>query len=65
MEYVKSDAPRQRFLAAIALGTIGRSDAQSSLAPLLQDEDARVRLAAATAILQLKPPTASAAISSP
>jgi HEAT repeat protein len=63
MQYLASEAPRQRFLAAIALGVIGRSDAQPSLAPLLKDEDARVRLAAATAILQLRPPPASASLS--
>jgi HEAT repeat protein len=63
VQYLNSKAPRQRFLAAVALGTIGRSDAQPSLAPLLKDEDAGVRLAAATAILQLRPPTASASIS--
>jgi len=48
--------PRQRFLAALALGAIGRSDAQSKLAPLLKDGNPAVRIGAATAILELRPP---------
>jgi HEAT repeat protein len=51
---VGSSDPRQRMLAALALGAIGRSDAQPDLARLLKDSDADVRIAAATAILQLK-----------
>jgi HEAT repeat protein len=51
---IKSSLTRQRMLAAMAFGAIGRSDAQEYLAPLLKDEDADVRLAAATALLQLK-----------
>jgi hypothetical protein len=51
---IKSPQARQRMLAAMAFGAIGRADAQEYLAPLLKDEDADVRLAAATAILQLK-----------
>lgn len=47
--------PRQRALAALALGDIGRTDAQPALRPLLLDVDPAVRLAAATAVLQLKP----------
>lgn len=43
-----------RMLAALAFGTIGRTDAQDQLRKLLNDGDATVRLAAATAILQLK-----------
>jgi HEAT repeat protein len=46
--------PRQRSLAALALGAIARSDAQAALAQLLKDSDPEVRLSAATAILQLK-----------
>lgn len=44
---------RQRSLAALALGAIGRSDAQPVLSDLLKDDDSDVRLAAATALLQL------------
>jgi HEAT repeat protein len=47
---------RQRVLAARAFGAIGRSDAQDILRKLLADADPDVRIAAATAILQLKPP---------
>lgn len=48
-----SDA-RQRALAALAFGAIGRADAQPILAKLLKDSDAEVQLAAATALLQLR-----------
>lgn len=48
-----SSDPRQRMLAAMAFGAIGRSDAQPTLANLLKDPDADVRVAAATALLQL------------
>jgi len=41
-------------LAALAFGDIGRTDAQPILAQLLHDPDRPVRLAAATAILELK-----------
>ncbi len=51
---VKSEDPRQRVLAALALGAIGRSDAQEMLRKLLADGNADVRVAAAEAILQLK-----------
>jgi HEAT repeat protein len=51
---IASPDPRQRYLAAMAFGSIGRSDSQKPLAPLLNDSDPRVRLAAATAVLQLK-----------
>ena len=57
MKYLKDTDPRRRLLAAVALGAIGRSDAQSLLSPLLlKDPEQRVRIAAASAILQLKPP---------
>lgn len=56
LDAVKSSDARQRSMAALALGDIGRSDAQDELDRLLKDRDASVRLAAATAILQLKPP---------
>ena len=46
--------PRQRHLAALAFGAIGRTDAQDVLATLLKDPIPDVRLAAASAILQLK-----------
>jgi HEAT repeat protein len=48
--------PRQRFLGALALGAIGRSDAQPKLAPLLKDASPQVRIGAATALLELHPP---------
>ena len=51
-----SNDPRQRMLAALAFGAIGRPDSQGILAKLLKDTDADVRLAAAQAILQLRPP---------
>jgi HEAT repeat protein len=58
---VKSADARQRVLAAMALGAIGRSDAQPYLATLLKDKASQdVRLSAAQAILQLKAPVASA-----
>jgi HEAT repeat protein len=47
--------PRQRALAALAFGAIGRSDAQPILQKLLAAPEEPVRLAAATAILELKP----------
>ncbi|HEV8291530.1 MAG TPA: HEAT repeat domain-containing protein, partial [Tepidisphaeraceae bacterium] len=46
---------RQRYLAALALGAIARPDAQDILAPLLKDADPDVRVAAAAAILELRP----------
>ena len=53
--FVGSRDPRVRVLAALAFGAIGRPDAQQLLTPLLKDAQPTVRLAAATAILQLKP----------
>jgi HEAT repeat protein len=53
---LKSAEPRQRLMAAMALGEIGRIDAQSRLKPLLADPSAEVRLGAATAVLKLAPP---------
>jgi len=53
---LKSKDPRILVMAALALGAIGRSDAQPLLAPLLGDSQQSVRLAAAAAILELKPP---------
>jgi len=49
-----SDDPRRRSLAALAFGAIGRADAQEILRKLLADPAPGVRVAAATAILQLK-----------
>ncbi len=49
----RSKDPRQRQLAALAFGAIGRNDAQQTLAGLMKDADAEVRLAAASAMLQL------------
>jgi HEAT repeat protein len=51
---VKSNDPRQRSLAALAMGSIGRSDLQPYLADLLKDSEASVRISAATGILQLR-----------
>ncbi|HET6249969.1 MAG TPA: HEAT repeat domain-containing protein [Tepidisphaeraceae bacterium] len=51
-----SPDPQLRMLAALAFGAIGRPDTQQVLKMLLDDKDASVRIAAATAILQLKPP---------
>ena len=51
---MKSRDPRQRMLAALAFGAIGRTDAQDELALLLKDSDHDVRLAAATALLQMR-----------
>jgi len=50
----KSSDARQRSLAALAFGAIGRNDAQEYLEKLLKDSNQDVRIAAATAILELK-----------
>jgi len=50
---VTSDDARQRLLAAMAFGDIGRIDAQVMLGRLLIDDDPTVRIAAANFILQL------------
>jgi HEAT repeat protein len=50
----QSGEPRQRTLAALALGAIGRADAHETLATLIKDPDPDVRVAAASAILQLR-----------
>lgn len=44
---------RQRIMAAMALGAIGRSDSQTTLGKLLNDPSPMVRLAAATGLLQV------------
>lgn len=49
-----SSDPRQRFMAALAFGAIGRPDAQDVLRKLLYDDYESVRIAAAQAILELK-----------
>jgi HEAT repeat protein len=54
MQAVNSEEPRHRQLAAMALGAIGRSDAQTTLSKLLADKNEDVRIAAATGLLQLK-----------
>ncbi len=54
MRGVKSTDPKIRMLAVLALGAIGRSDAQDELSTQLRDANPDVRLAAASAILQLK-----------
>lgn len=53
----KSIEPRQRSLAALAMGAIGRSDLQPPLATLLKDPEPTVRISAATALLQLHSPS--------
>jgi HEAT repeat protein len=57
VQYIRSPDPRIVVMAALAMGSIGRSDAQPLLAPLLASTEQSVRLAAATAILELKPPS--------
>lgn len=54
LKAVESKDARQRSMAALALGAIGRTDAQDELARLLKDPSPAVRLSAAQAILQLK-----------
>jgi HEAT repeat protein len=54
----RSKDPNQRFLAALALGAISRADAQDDLRKLLDDVEPNVRLAAASALLQLANPQA-------
>jgi len=56
MDGVRETDPKLRVLAALALGAIGRTDAQPVLRDLLNDKDPDVRIAAAAAILQLTPP---------
>jgi HEAT repeat protein len=59
VEAAKSKDPGQRYRAAVAFGAIGRSDSQPYLSELLKDKDSQdVRVAAAQAVLQLKPPAA-------
>jgi len=59
----KSVDQRERVLSALALGDIGRGDAQATLDVLLSDPDASVRLAAASAVgrLALVPQTVTPA----
>jgi HEAT repeat protein len=54
MKAVGSKDVRQRQLAALALGAIGRSDSQDALRKLLDDDDQDVQVAAAMGILQLR-----------
>lgn len=54
MKYMDSGEARQRQLAAMAFGAIGRTDAQEMLAKLLIDKDEDVRIAAASSLLQLR-----------
>jgi HEAT repeat protein len=54
MEGARNSDKRQRLLAAFAFGDIGRNDAQDQLRKLLHDADPSVRIAAATAVLELK-----------
>jgi len=53
LENVNSVDPRDRALAAMAFGSIGRSDSQKLLAKLLKDPDPDVRLAAAGALISV------------
>ena len=50
----KSPDPRQRVMAVMAFGDIGRTDAQPMLSKGLQDNQQSVRLAAATAQLKIE-----------
>ena len=52
--HVAASDARQRALAALALGAIGRPDAAPLLSQLLTDPDPAVRVAAASAALQLR-----------
>ena len=54
LEGAKSNDARQRQMAAMAFGAIGRLDAQQTLGRLLDDTDEGVRIAAADALLQLR-----------
>lgn len=54
MKYAKSADVRQRHMAALAFGDIGRSDAQARLKPLLEDKEPEVQIAAATAVMKLR-----------
>jgi HEAT repeat protein len=54
MKGFKSKDPRQRMLAALAFGSIGRPDAQDELAQLLRDPEHDVRIGAATALLMMR-----------
>jgi HEAT repeat protein len=49
----KGNDSRQRFLAALAFGAIGRTDAQGTLRALMKDKDPRVRVVAAAAVLEI------------
>ena len=49
----KSGEGRQRFLAALAFGAIGRTDAQPTLKKLMADKDRRVKLAAAAGLVEI------------
>jgi HEAT repeat protein len=53
LQGAKSSEGRQRFHAALAFGAIGRTDAQGVLRGLMKDRDPRVRVAAATAVLEI------------
>ncbi|MBC7784920.1 MAG: HEAT repeat domain-containing protein [Burkholderiales bacterium] len=54
LKFATSREARQRGMAAMVLGEIGRPDAQPHLERLLRDNDQAVRLAAAAAILRLR-----------
>ena len=56
LQGAKSADPTDRLLATLAFGAIGRSDSQDLLRELLKDSESSIRIAAATSILQLKPP---------
>ena len=53
LQGAKGGSATQRFLAALAFGAIGRTDAQPVLRDLLKDKDPKVRVAAAAAVLQV------------
>ena len=53
LQGAKSREGRHRFLAALAFGAIGRTDAQPVLKTLMDDKDKRVRVVAAAAVLEI------------
>jgi HEAT repeat protein len=53
LQGAQSVDPRQRFMAAMAFGDIGRTDSQPKLAKLLKDTSPEVRLAAARALVEI------------
>ena len=61
MEYVTSGKYQLRFQAAMTLGEIGNPGSLATLSTLMTDGNPLVQVAAASAILQILPPSASLA----